>query len=398
MTITRALAASLALFLSSGMAPAEPRIPASDGQVLERLPLRPGDPLGRELAQLRQAVRANPRDIDAAVRLARRYYTLVGEEGDPRYLGYAQAALAPWWTQTEPPVEVQVLRASLLQFRHDFDGAVADLSAVLAREPDNARARALRATIHIVQARYADAATDCLALRGAASMLIATACEQMVRGLTGQAESAYVTLRDALAAAPTASADEKLWALLRLAEMSQRSGRMADAERHFRAALALGIRDTFLLAAYADFLLDAGRPAEVLALIGASPGAAVRSDTLLLRQVLARRKLRQPDADAAEATLAARYAASRQRGETVHEQEEARFVLEVKGDARRAVALAADNWKVQREPRDARVLLEAALAAGDAAAAAPVLQWMDASGIEDRTLRALAVRLGKEKA
>ena len=36
-------------------------------------------------------------DADTALRLARRYYAEPAAEGDPRYLGYAQAALGPWW-------------------------------------------------------------------------------------------------------------------------------------------------------------------------------------------------------------------------------------------------------------------------------------------------------------
>ena len=48
-----------------------------------------------------------------------------------------------------------------------------------------------------------------------------------------------------------------------------------------------------------------------------------------------------------------------------------------------ALALARDNWDVQREPADARLLLEAARAAGDPAAAGPVLDFLAATGLED---------------
>ena len=44
---------------------------------------------------------------------------------------------------------------------------------------------------------------------------------------------------------------------------------------------------------------------------------------------------------------------------------------------------------VQREPRDARVLLEAALAAGDGAAAQPARDWLKTSRFEDAQLRQL---------
>jgi hypothetical protein len=39
------------------------------------------------------------------------------------------------------------------------------------------------------------------------------------------------------------------------------------------------------------------------------------------------------------------------------------------------------------------VLLEAALAAGDRKAAAPVLRWLEQSGLEDARLRRLAAKL-----
>ena len=373
----------------AGPADAAPRRPSDDAEVLERLPLRPGDPVARELADLRRAWRAQPQDAEAAVALARRYYTLVGQEGDPRYLGYAQAALAPWWNLAAPPVEVQVLRAGLRQFTHDFDGAVADLDAVLQRQPGHAGALALRATIAIVQARYAAARSDCRALSANWGPLLSTACTAMVDGLTGQAGPAYSRLRDALQAHPGALPGEKLWALLRLAEIARRLGDTEVAELHFRQALALNIEDSFLLAAYADLLLDLDRPAEVLRLLKDRQA----SDGLLLRLVLAERQLGAPQAQARTLSLSARYAASRLRGDTVHEQEEARFMLATGQDPRQALRLASHNWTLQREPRDARVLLEAALAARDTAAAQPVLQWLQANRVQDVVLHDLARQL-----
>ncbi len=379
-----------AVFLfATGLTTASPYLPKSDAQVLEKLPFRPNDPIAREMAQMRGELQRNPRNLDVAVSLARRYYGLVAEEGDPRYLGYAQAALGPWWELPEPPIPVQVLRASLAQFRHDFAGALDDLSKVLVRDPRQGQARALRATIHIVQARYGLARADCLALQGVSSELIAAGCEAMVDGLTGKAPAAYTRLDAVLRAHPEAPPDEKLWVLLRLAEMAQRLGRTDAAELQFKQALALGITDTFLLAAYADFLLLQNRAAEVNTMLKDK----IRSDTLLLRLVLAERILKLPEGRESEATLAARYAAAQLRGDTVHQQEEAQFELKVRNNPRRALALAEENWKVQLEPRDARIFLEAALALKDPAAAQPVLRWLDESHIEDQVLATLAQRI-----
>jgi hypothetical protein len=80
------------------------------------------------------------------------------------------------------------------------------------------------------------------------------------------------------------------------------------------------------------------------------------------------------------------------RSDTAHEQEEARFMLETGQAAQPALVLAVDNWRLQREPRDARVLLQAALATRTPAAAAPVLEWLDANRVEDVVLADLARR------
>ncbi|HKC45006.1 MAG TPA: hypothetical protein VKC64_14350, partial [Burkholderiales bacterium] len=52
---------------------AAPYTPTEDAKVLERLPVKPADPAARELRDLRAQLAARPDDLDAAVRLARRY-------------------------------------------------------------------------------------------------------------------------------------------------------------------------------------------------------------------------------------------------------------------------------------------------------------------------------------
>jgi hypothetical protein len=171
--------------------------------------------------------------------------------------------------------------------------------------------------------------------------------------------------------------------------MEWRMGDAPAAERSFREALALGVDDNFLLAADADFLLERGRPKEVVTLLR----SWARSDTLLLRLALAEKALGMAEAEAHIQALGERFAAAALRGERLHMAEEARYLLDLKGDPRAALAVAAENWKAQREPRDAEILLQAAVAAHDAAPAAPALKWLDESGYESERLRSLAARL-----
>jgi hypothetical protein len=377
------------LLLPLVAARAAPFTPSSDAQVLATVPARATDPRARELRALREAWRAAPRDAGAAVRLARRYFDEVAASGDPRYVGYAQAALQPWWDDPAPPPDVRVLRAMVYQFDHRFAPALADLDGALRDEPANGAAWAWRTAILMVQADYAQARRSCEGMAPLTTPLIAAACRAQVDAATGRAGPAAAALRAALAAAPDAAPEERLWALTRLAETEERRGDHVAAEAAFRAGLATGVPDIYLQAAYADFLLDRGRHAEVLVLL--KDGG--RADVLLLRLAIAAKAVADPRAAALAQELAARFDAARQRGDSTHRKEESRYVQAVVGDAPRALALARENWAVQREPADARILLEAAVAAREPAAAQPVLDWMAASGIESVALRGLAEKL-----
>ena len=366
-------------------ASAAPGLPADDSTVLERLPGRPADPAYAELRALRAALAAKPGDPALAARVALKLFERASAEGDPRYVGYAEAALAPW-RGADPPTGILYARALLRQYRHDFEGALRDLQEVLAKDATHEGARAWRAAIFMVRADYPAAARECAALP--TDELYSIACAAYVQATTGHTRDAYARLAKA-SGEKDAEPEEKLWVLTRLAEMAWRLGSPAAAERHFREALDLGIEDNFLLATYADFLLESGRAADAIALLR----ERTRSDTLLLRLALAQKAAGTRDAEASIRALGERFAAAGLRGEKLHLAEEARYLLDLKGDAKGALAAAAENWTEQREPRDALVLLEAAAAARDPKAAEPVLRWLRESGFEGSRLHRVASTL-----
>lgn len=367
-------------------------MPNDDARVLERLPLKRGDPVARELQTLRQAHAANLSDPRTAVALARKYFDLASAEGDPRYIGYAEAAIQRWPDATAP-TEVILVRALLRQYRHEFEPALAELATVLEREPENTEAIGWRAALYLVQADYARARAECARLEPMATRLTLLACTTNVDSMTGKSKSAYETLSSTLAREPTRNSGFRIWILTRLAEMAQRMGDVKLAEKHFREALdetkKIGVPDGFVLAAYADLLLDLGRNDEVIALLR----DWTRSDILMVRLALAEANAASPTARQRARDLADRFAASALRGDRLHLQEESRFTLAIGRDPKKALAVALDNWKTQREPRDARVLMEAALAAGDPKAAQGALDWMRSTRYEDPRYRDLAARL-----
>lgn len=376
---------ALALAISAVSVHAVPRTPTQDSEVIERLPFRAGDTTARELADLRAAVAKAPADPDPAVALALRYFDLAAERGDPRFVGYAEALVGRFATQMNAPL--LVVRGMVRQYRHDFDDALADFAAALALDADLASAHAWRGAISLVQANYAAAAKECDALQRLQRTVLQAGCAGLTQAYTGNLDAAFKTLKQALAT--TKDKDYSLWLHTRLGEVAAWQGQAAVAEQHYRQALALGIDDGYLLAAWSDFLLDQGRADQVIALLGKWEPV----DGLLLRLALAETMLKLPAAKAHTQTLDDRFAAARLRGDTTHQAEEARFHLVLRKDAKEALRLAAENFQVQKEPRDARIVLEAALAAGDPAGAKEATAWLKSSGFEGTILRGLAQEL-----
>lgn len=361
-----------------------PRTPVDDATVIEKLPFRAGDRSARELEALRASARKAPGDATAAAALAIAYFEMAQARGDPRYVGYADAVVRPF--DQAMSADLLVIRGMLNQYRHDFDEALVDFAAALAQDPDRASAHAWRGAIYLVEAKYDNARQECTALQQLQRPVLHGGCIGLVQAYTGQLRSAYATLQQALALARYD--DQRLWLLTRLGEVSAWLGQSARAERHYRDALALGQDNAYLLAAWADFLLDNKRPAEVIKLLAAWEA----SDPLLLRLAEAETLLQISAAKAHVQALEDRFAAAKLRGDTTHRAEEARFQLRLRKNAALAVQLAAANYKVQKEPRDLRVLLEAALAASDASAAKPAHDWLQSTGFEDVRMRTLAAQ------
>jgi hypothetical protein len=161
------------------------------------------------------------------------------------------------------------------------------------------------------------------------------------------------------------------------------------AEQYLNEALGLDSRDVYALTVYADYLLDRGRAAEVLSLLRGFE----RVDALYLRLALAAQATGDARFPAYRDDVAARFAAARRQGDTLHLRDASRFALEIEHDPARALDFAQQNWAVHKTPYDARALLAAALARGDPAAARPVVEWVTTSRLEDRNIERLIERL-----
>ena len=369
---------------------AAPFTPASDAEVVERLPGRASDPAIKRVESLRKQLAARPDDGTLRVEIARRYFDMAMAQGDPRYVGYATAALAPMAKSAANAPGYAMARGLIQQFSHEFEPALASLANAALIDPTSPEPGLWRAAIFMVQARYAESMAECERLAPlAAEPALGVGCRTYVQATTGQLDTAFQTLVAAVGANPGAAPELLLWQYTRLAEMAWRLQRFDAAESYFKSAFKQGVTDQFLLGAYADFLLVRQRPAEVLSLLADWE----RSDILLLRLALAGKATNSKRAGDWAAQLRDRFQAAALRGDRLHEQEAARFELDIEGNTAKALDLGVRNYQVQKEPRDAEILMRAALSAKQAKAAQPALDWLRTSHYEDPALAALAIQL-----
>ena len=359
-------------------------VPGSDSQVLEQVPRR-DDPQLREVRALSGALQKDPQDATLAVKAARTFLEHGRDDGDPRWSGRAESALQPWWDAPQPPEEILVLRAILRQNVHDFPAALADLDQAVQEAPKDAQAWLTRASVQQVRGDYAGARVSCGPLVRLARPLVAAACLAGVASLSGSLPAARAYLKHVLSQDNGDEPPVTRWALTLLAEMAHRAGQDDEAAAEYARARVVGAPDAYLLASFSDFLLDTGKPAQVVALLA----ERTRADALLLRLALAEKALGAPQLAGHVALLQDRFDGSRARGDVVHRREEAIFELRLEGNPQAALALAAANWQVQHEPLDAQILLEAARAAREPQAARPAAQFLAEAHLESAQLRPL---------
>jgi Tfp pilus assembly protein PilF len=376
---------AVALALTAEAAHATPFIPADDDIVLERIPT-PLRVLSRDRRTEAATHDAPDPTLNSRTALARRYLKAERDLGDPRFIGYALAAIEPWSKLAKPPVSVLMLRATLRQRRHDFSGALADLGDVIAARPDHVQALLTRAFVLQATGRPLEALETCRRLPRATPALAAAACRARMESLVGHSARAERRLARALASDRRAPDALRAWALTVLGEIARLRGDTRAAISRLQEALAIDDGEAYRRDAYADLLIDAGRPADAIEFLRGKPA----TDGHLLRRAIAGKD------DALAARLRTRLGAARQRGDRPHLREAARLALQFDSETGRALEFALENWRHQREPWDARLVLESALAAQTPGAAAPVIAWMARTGIEDTKLRALAARIGEE--
>ena len=305
---------------------------------------------------------------------AQSYFQQGRQHSDPRAIGTAQRLLQSWQNKDNVPNAVLLLRAQIAQYQHHFAIARTDLHELLKRQPQSSEAWLSLAFIERIEGNYSTAQQACDAV-AKSNTVAALLCQASVFNLQGKMSQAYQLL-ESLKHQNIAT---QQWQLTEMAVIKSRLGNLKKAQQHFQAALAIPQRDTYLLGAYADFLIANQQAQTALTLLKNE----TNDDGLLLRATLAAKKLNDPLAIQWQRVLQARFDTAVLRQENLHQREAAVFYLHIAEQPQKALALAQANWKIQKEPEDALILLQTAKALRQPQAAEPARSWAKKYGWTD---------------
>lgn len=365
------------LLFACAVAAAAPRDipPGNDSDVIETLPAR---------VRATAATPGAALSPEAAAVSAREWIKLSRLEAEPRYLGRAQAVLAPWWDKPDAPPALAVLQATVQQSRHEFGAARKTLQAALKRDPSQAQGWLTLATLERLAGRYDAATAACEEVARNGAGFYAQACQLETASLRGgfdEARRGYGQL-----AQRSPDAGTRAWLLSLLAESEERAGRDADAARAYESSLAAEA-DGYTALAYADMMLRTARPQEAIKALKKQPA----SDATLLRQAFAYKQLNDPQWQVLNAELRERFAALDARGEdrAPHARERALGALWLDGDAAAASESAQLNLGLQKEPLDWWLALHTTQLAGRKAELEKLREALAATGLKDARLARL---------
>lgn len=322
---------------------------------------------------------ALPKDPDQLADIIQGQIQKARSTGDPRFLGYAEGLLNQW--QQPLNDRLQVLKASVAQSNHRFDDARRELRAVInsgSSRQQRLQAHLMLANMSLVQGRYEEAEKQCGLFAQQLPGLIAASCQAQVLARTGQPEKAYKQLAKQVSVASTNDTSGLLWAQGTLGDLAAQLGKPA-AENHWLEVLRLNPNDLYVRAQLADWYLQHQALDKTLALTEEYEDV----ESLAVIRSIAMKQSDHPDYETLAQRLEQRFAEARWRGNLLHQRDFARFQLDVLNNPELALSSARDNWTDQREPADTRLLLRAALAAGESRQVDTVRDWLAEQNQQD---------------
>ena len=333
--------------------------------------------------------------MPAALAYARAVFTLGFNEGDLRWFGSAKAALTPWWQAADLPADGHFMRGLVKQGFHDFDGGLQDINRAIALDPARAEFWSWRFALHLLLANMGAAqqdSEDIARLFGPQEGQIYSA---VLAYRTGQALAAVQKLSASIRLPEYQDAASQVWIGFHLGEAHRVAQQPEQAIALWQRLLQVHPQSHLLRLSLADLLNQQGRfqQAKAVATANSTQLNSNLTDALLMQALLASRGLKAPDEAALAQQMAARLQSQALRQESLIERPKLIYQIAYGQDLAAGLALSIENWQQQKEPPDAVLFAQAALARQQARAAEPVVQWAQTTGYTDPQLAPLITQL-----
>mgnify|MGYP000375850608 CR=1 FL=1 len=379
----------MALCVSIGTA-ALPYTPTSLDQILVRLPdsivaLRLATPikLSEDLIEAGEKKRVSTQ-LTEQLKKAQEFINLAQQDNEPSWYGYAHAALAPWWDNSINLPKLALLKAIILQQRHEFPEALLELDKVLLLQPRNVQARLIRAQVNMILAQYGLAIKDCQQILWLENPVMGINCLAQVQGLTGKGQQAMKRLNASLNSKFELSETQLLELHISLATIAHRYDDSALALFHYQKAYAIRPNNNYLLEQYSDFLIE-NRQAGLLLDLFVNNKSSL--DLKIKRvQFLKQSGVTVPSNLMLE--LTEYFSDAKIRKNLFPHKEYAKWLLLTSHEYERALNSALENWAMQKAPGDALLVLQAAVLSQQLQRAQPVILWLKNTGLYDYRIEA----------
>lgn len=342
---------------------------------------------------LDQAWRAQPQDLDAALVYARAVFNLGLSEGDLRWFGSAKAALSPWWLASDLPAEAYFLRGLVKQGFHHFDEGLQDIDRAIDLEPDRPELWSWRFALHLLLADIAAAQQDTKEIARRFGEEEANVYRAVLHYRTGQPSKAIQLLTQAFQSPSYQDTGSQDWLGFHLGEAYRVAGQPDMAITIWRERLKISARSHLLRLSLAELLNKKGLYQQAKETAIFQTDISTLSDALLMQALLASRATKNADESRLADLMDARLKTQALRQEALIERPKLIYQISYGKDLSSGLALSIENWRLQKEPPDALLFVQAALALGQAHAAEPVVVWMAQTGYSDPELSAAVKQL-----
>lgn len=345
------------------------------------------------LRELDKAWRAQPQDQSVALAYARAVFTLGLNEGDLRWFGSAKAALAPWWQTTDLTAEAYFLRGLVKQGFHDFNAGLQDINRAIELEPGRAEFWSWRFALHLLLADMAAAQQDIDHM----DRHFGKAEADIYRGIffyrTGQPGKAAQILRRAFLSPNYQDASSQDWLAFHLGEALRVDGQPSQAIAVWGQRLKKNANSHLLRLSLADLHNQQAEFMQAKKVAMNQVDAQSMTDALLMQALIASRGLKDADEPRLANQMEARVRVQAMRQESLIERPKLIYQISYGVDITAGLALSIENWKQQKEPPDAILFVQAALALGQATSALQVVTWANQTGYTEPQLKLLLKQL-----